>query len=345
MVIFKTFSCFSDARVIKTLRCLNLERSDVLFSGGKTCKDPNSFFVEGVIYNSVERINKFSFIKIAWLDFRRMILSRKGDVIYIVNEQMAFLLFPMILFWKLRKVKVVLDLYDSLLLIYGSRLVVKLFCYSLYSLVDLIIVTDERRKILTSSIVNEKKIKVIENYPFHVKRPFVEKDNVIVNLFFSGSLHETRGWSFIKQFANVYPFRVYLAGWNNLDDKDFILPDNFINLGLLNQDETLIFMNNIIHWVFCLYEPINDNNINASPNKIFDAIHTNCGVIINSELSVSNFVDENNLGLVINDYYDSIDNYKNYLISAKNNFVYSDELKSFYSFNQYEDYYKKLIVF
>ncbi len=342
MIIFKTFSCFSDARVIKTLKYLNSIDDDVFFSGAKSCKDPDSFFIKQVNYNYIERDNIFSLIKVAILDTRRLIKSREGDLIYVVNEQMGFFLLPMLFFCRLRKVKIILDLYDSLLLIYSNRLYVKLACRLLYSLVDIVIVTDQRRKVLTSSFTNVNKVKVVENFPIYVQRPIFEKSEVFVNLFFSGSLHETRGWSFIKQFANIYPFKVYLAGWNNLEDRDFILPDNFINLGLLNQDEILNFMNSQIHWIFCLYEPINENNLNASPNKIYDAIHTNCGIIINSEVYVSKLVDENNWGLVINNYYDDFENYLDYLISAKNKFIFSDELKCSYSFNQYEHFFKSL---
>lgn len=343
MLLFKTFSCFSDARVRKTLAYLRLRSESVFFSGGKSCDNPTPFFIDGVGYDYLNRDKTILIlIKIAWLDFRKMLNCKSGDTVYLVNEHMAFVLFPMVVYWKFRKVKIVLDIYDSILLVYNSNKFIKFSCILLYYLVDVVIVTDENRKNLISNLISLDKIKVLENFPIYTDKHVSKKKSQKVNLFFSGSLHETRGWSFIKQFANIDPFVVYIAGWNNLKDDKFIYPDNFRNLGLLNQEEILDLMNSEINWVFCLYEPINENNINASPNKIFDAIHTNCGIIVNSELAIANLVQNNNWGLVINSYYDNIDDYINSLINLKNDFLYTEELKIGYSFNKYKDFFMSI---
>jgi hypothetical protein len=340
MLLFKTFSCFSDTRVRKTLAYLRLRSESVFFSGGKSCDNPIPFFIEGVGYDYLNRDkNILILIKIAWLDFRKMLNCKSGDTVYLVNEHMAFVLFPMVVYWKCRKVKIVLDIYDSILLVYNSNKFIKFSCILLYYLVDVAIVTDENRKNLISNLISLDKIKVLENFPIYNDKHVFKKKSQKVNLFFSGSLHETRGWSFIKQFANIDPFVVYIAGWNRLKHDKFIYPDNFRNLGLLNQEEILDLMNSEIHWVFCLYEPINANNINASPNKIFDAIHTNCGIIVNSELAIANLIQNNNWGLVINSYHDNIDDYINSLINLKDDFLYTEELKIGYSFNKYKDFF------
>lgn len=343
MLLFKTFSCFSDSRVRKTLTYLRLRPESVFFSGGKSCDNPSSFLIDGVGYNYLNRDKTtLVLIKIALLNFRKMLNCKGGDTVYLVNEQMAFVLFPMVVYWKLRKVRIVLDIYDSILLVYNSNKFIKYWCILLYKLVDIIIVTDENRKNLVADLITLEKVKVVENFPIYSDRNGQKKISKKINLFFSGSLHETRGWSFIKQFANVDPFIVYIAGWNNLEDDEFVYPDNFKNIGLLNQGEIIDFMSNEIHWVFCLYEPINENNINASPNKIYDAIHTNCGIIVNSELSIANLIQKNNWGLVIKSYYDNIDDYITSLLNLKDDFLYSEDLKNRYSFHKYKDFFISL---
>ena len=54
----------------------------------------------------------------------------------------------------------------------------------------------------------------------------------------------------------------------------------------------------------CSYEPSNQNNINASPNKIYDAIQTNTPIIINNEVKVAAFVKRKNIGVILDSFYD-----------------------------------------
>jgi len=109
----------------------------------------------------------------------------------------------------------------------------------------------------------------------------------------------------------------------------------------MTPEETLDFMNKKIHWIFCLYEPTNRNNILASPNKVYDAIHSNCGIITNSELYISSKIKKENWGIVISEYEADLIDYENDLINKKDNFFYSENFKRSYSFDQYKNFYSK----
>ena len=70
----------------------------------------------------------------------------------------------------------------------------------------------------------------------------------------------------------------------------------------MNQYEALK-LSQKVDYIICVYEPKNLNNINASPNKIFDAIQIQTPVIINREVKISKFVNDINLGYIIKDYF------------------------------------------
>ncbi len=55
-------------------------------------------------------------------------------------------------------------------------------------------------------------------------------------------------------------------------------------------------------YILCVYAPLNANNVNASPNKIYDAIQIKTPVIVNAEIKVSEFVAQNRLGYVMPSY-------------------------------------------
>ena len=117
--------------------------------------------------------------------------------------------------------------------------------------------------------------------------------------------------------------KIISAGWIG-DNYTKILfekyDQNIINYGVLNQYEALK-LSQKVDYIMCVYEPNNINNINASPNKIYDSIQIQTPVIINSEVKISKFVEEINSGYIIKDYYN---------ISYKK--FYSDLLKNRDSF-------------
>ena len=75
------------------------------------------------------------------------------------------------------------------------------------------------------------------------------------------------------------------AGWIETIIQKFYLKNTKNILAtkeLLSQYEA-IKLSEKVDYIICVYEPKNDNSINASPNKIYDAIQVQTPVIINSE--------------------------------------------------------------
>jgi hypothetical protein len=346
MIIIKSFLCISDARVRKILQAISINNKNVIYSGTYKCQNREMFEITKVEYNLLLRKNTFfCLIKTAFLDFQRLIKLNSKDTLYFVDEQIAIISIPLLIFLKFKKVKLVLDLFDSYYLKTNKNFIVFISLNLMYKLFDTIIVTDEERAKIMLPLIGNSKIAIIENFPFYneLKKNKKLNEQRVINLFFYGSLHESRGWQFINQFKHNDNYFVYLAGWDHFSDIDINnLPSNFKYIGLMNQLDILNFMNDKIDWVFCLYEPSNINNINASPNKVYDAIHTQCGIIINSEVRLSKFVNENKFGIVLNTYYDNVSSYFEQLTNFKIKTCNSKEELLNYSFDKYLNFYKSL---
>lgn len=343
MVIIKSFACISDPRIRKILKLLIVANKKVLYSGTQNCDDISKFTYNEVKYNVIKRKRTLTgVLKASFLDFSSLLKLGKNDTLYFIDELICFVLFPIILFLKLKNVNLVIDLFDSYYLKSNKNIVIKNLLNFLFLPFNKVIVTDENRAIIMSELHIKSKIYVIENFPFYEKIPIKKQSHDKINLFFYGSLSEPRGWDFIFQFKNLDMYQIYLAGWYYLKVDFNNLPSNFTYLGLLNQDEILDLMRTKMDWVFCMYKPINSNNINASPNKVYDAIHTGCGIIINSEVKLSNFVIKEKIGIVIKNYEDKIEEYLKQIESK--DFCVLDSINTLkeFSFDKYLDFYKNL---
>lgn len=344
MILIKSYSCISDVRIRKIIYSLVKNQKKVCYSGTYQCKEFEYFKYDTVNYKLIKR-NKsiLNLLVSSYFDFCSLVKLKKGDSLYIIDDVLAIILYPLLWYLKFKKVNLVLDLFDSLYLKYNRNLLFSNFLNIIYYPFNVIIVTDDNRKEIMNNLKIGRKIISIENFPFYSTLPNANKPKEgKINLLFYGSLSQSRGWGFIEQFANDDRFTVYLAGWDFLNIDLNSLPKNFLYLGLKNQDEIFEIMNSIIHWVFCLYEPINDNNINASPNKFYDAIHTGCGVIVNSEVKMSQFIKNNNLGIVIESYYDKAELYIDKIVNCNFQIIESEDKILSYSFNKYNDFYKSL---
>ncbi len=90
-------------------------------------------------------------------------------------------------------------------------------------------------------------------------------------------------------------------------------------------------------YILCVYAPINQNNINASPNKVYDAIQTKTPLIINAEVKVSEWVKNNGLGFILEKYH--VIDYTclyNDLNKTKRTFEINNELKLNYTWERRE---------
>jgi hypothetical protein len=94
-------------------------------------------------------------------------------------------------------------------------------------------------------------------------------------------------------------------------------------------------------YILAIYEPSNQNNFFASPNKVFDSIHCEVPLIINSEVNISNFVHSKNIGYILPCYdNNNFVTVVKQLLEKRGTFNFSDDLKNYYSWNAIE---RKLI--
>lgn len=312
----------SDTRVYKELKSLYEEfnisflginsgsKSSDLFFGKKYCK--NFLLINGNLKNPITLL-KFIF-NAYYFSFKLNI-----DSIHIVNEQVFFLIYP-ISFFK----RCVLDQFDS---IFNNRLSilrkVPLFLYFFYKPLKKILVTDINRKNLMP-LRYHNKILILPNYPFYKENIIKKEKAKDLSILYFGWLGKSRGSELINGLLGLKKsLKIISAGWIG-DNYTKILfekyDQNIINYGVLNQYEALK-LSQKVDYIMCVYEPNNINNINASPNKIYDSIQIQTPVIINSEVKISKFVEEINSGYIIKDYYN---------ISYKK--FYSDLLKNRDSF-------------
>src|SRR5690606_42137033 len=65
--------------------------------------------------------------------------------------------------------------------------------------------------------------------------------------------------------------------------------------GILEQGKAIRLAAVRADYILCVYRPVNENNVYASPNKIFDAIQAGIPLIINREVNVAEWVFRNRL--------------------------------------------------
>lgn len=267
--------------------------------------------------------------------FIKLYFSRRYASIHVVNEQLLLILFPFL--WWSRK-RVVADIFDSIFLRTESSFVRSLQSL-VYRLPKQIIVTDENRKTLVP-VEFQSKITVVENYPYAFEdvQPKATSDDELLILY-SGSLGVTRGTQLLTDLVNLSPkVKVWMIGWVYDEPTRQLSKHSQVTFwGVKTQQETMRLASEC-DYILSVYEPINDNNLNASPNKIYDAILAQTPVIINAEIKVSQFVAQNRLGLVLESYYEKAPSHLlQQLILQKRHFVFDKLLRYKYTWEAIEE--------
>lgn len=224
----------------------------------------------------------------------RAVIRIKPDIVHVVNEDLAVMLIPFKPFLRFR---MVCDIYDSFKLRYdGKNSVVRglanLLCKCAWKFSDAILVTDKERRAKLQ--LDENKTWVVANYPVdpdHLTDIKLEKSGERIYLYVAGTLYSQRGLeniiAILNELEDVY---VICAGWI-YDDmaKKFIEHSKVEFLGVLTPEESLGYAA-ACDAIIALYEPVNNNMLLASPNKIYDAMCVGRPVVINSETSISEWV-------------------------------------------------------
>ena len=259
---------------------------------------------------------------------------RRFDSFHLINENLLLVFLPF-LFWRRRKL--VLDVFDSIFLRSGRRLGwLRNLCYQVPKR---IIVTDDNRKSLVPARFHAKTI-VVENFPYRFTGKLdktSQPDELVI--FYNGSMSRSRGTDLLHQLLETDSrVRVKMAGWIYDEPTRQLAQHPRVEfLGVLTQQQSTELAAQC-DYILSLYEPINENNINASPNKIYDAIQVGTPVIINREVKIAAFVEENQLGYVLESFYaEDYPKLVESLVYRKKNYLFSEKLRVRFTWESVED--------
>ena len=337
MIFFISTNNGSDMRINKEVSTL-LSKYEVKFYGIGSKKQsllPEHTKLE-LRFVSGDRRNIATILKFVMLIYRDYFNCKRRPRIHLINETLVPLLYPLLL-----HSQSVLDLFDSYFL-KKSKPGDKWFWIKkiVYSPFNKIIVTDEARAKLMPSFL-EPKCVIIGNYPRRVLGALGDKltyaDGLVVMFF--GWLGMSRGGEHIQNFLNDSRVRVIACGWFSDENTErlVISHDRIDYRGVMSQEEALKIARKEADYILCTYKPVNMNNIFASPNKIYDALHIETPLIINAEILISNFVRDNQVGWVMPQYDCKLDSRAiDFLISNKGGYKFSENLKSKYSWENCE---------
>ena len=282
------------------------------------------YFVEG------DRKSLFTLLRYFFRCARQLVIKRYHSV-HVINEPQLIALWP----FMFARQHIVLDLFDSIFLRLnqsGDRL--SGLKRLVYAPATRLIVTDQNRLQLLPKW-QQKGVVVVPNYPYkYTDLPEKSTNPARIRIMYYGWLGESRGTKTARELLkqSIY-IEVLMAGWfADEESKQLAKHPQVRWLGILPQQEAIATLAEQADYVLCVYAPLNENNINASPNKIYDAILTSTPVIINSEVKISSFVSDNAIGYVMESYeLDSYEAMAQQLLKKKGLYVFPDELKEHYT--------------
>jgi hypothetical protein len=324
----------SDTRINKEIQTL-ATHFDIYYIG--IGKSKEKAFVQRYCrtFQTVEGHHKslLSLLKF-YLLFLKLYFANSFQAIHVINEQLLLIFYPFLFF---SRKKVVLDIFDSIFLRSGKPMdLLKKFTYQLPTV---ILVTDDNRKSLMP-VQFQHKVKVLENYPYTyagvtAKTPSPNK----LVIFYNGSMSKARGTEILQQLLQLSSnISIKMAGWiYDGPTEELSLHPQVEYLGVITQQESMQVASTC-DYILSLYEPKNENNINASPNKIYDAIQARTPVIINAEVKIADFVKTQGIGYVTDSFYKI--NYQQLLqdlFRLKGTFVFSSDLQRTYTWEAIEN--------
>jgi hypothetical protein len=323
----------SDTRINKEIRTLARD-FDVDYVGiGQT--DERSFAKEHCRSFAIVRgrhKNPLVFLRYGFLVLKRYYFGKRIHSIHIINENLLLVFLPF-LFWQRRKI--VLDVFDSIFLRFGKKLHwLRDFCYRLPKRM---IVTDDNRKSLVPIRFHDKTT-VVENFPYRFSQNIDKTSQPDeLTIFYNGSMSRSRGTDLLEHLLEDLRIRVKMAGWVYDEPTQQLTRHPRVEfLGVVTQQQSMRLAAQC-DYILSLYEPINENNINASPNKIYDAIQVGTPVIINREVKIAAFVAQNQVGYVLDSFYE-----KDYaricseLLAQKNTYRFSEKLRNQFTWEAVE---------
>ena len=335
VILFISTNDGSDMRINKEIRSLQ-KKAEVIFLGvGDGSKCYVSEYCKKVILVKGKR-NSIGVITKQIAVFVRVLFRQKIKSIHIINEQLYIFFYPF-LFFK----HTVLDIFDSIFLKKnkgGERL--KWTKWLVYLPADKLVLTDHNRYDLMPATVKAKCL-VVPNYPECFNSNGKKECSDKLRILYNGTLNVARGTEIISGLLDTgLPIKIFMAGWLTDDPTRNLLSqyqEQVEFLGVLPQEKALELAQTKADYILSVYSPVNENNINASPNKIYDAIQTETPVIMNAEVKISDWVNNNGIGVILPKYEvsDFLSLYKS-LTDAKNTFKFGKELKQKYIWEKVE---------
>lgn len=334
-ILFVSTNDGSDMRINKEVRSLQKHSKVIFFGVGEMENCYVTPFCKEVVLVKGKRNSAPVLIK-QILIFLKILFTRKIKSIHIINEQLYIFFYPF-LFFK----HTVLDLFDSIFLrknISGEKM--KWLKRLLYWPANKIIVTDENRYNLMPQILQSKCV-VLPNYPEYFSSKNEKEKSGDLRILYNGWMGLNRGTEIIEGLLKTnLSLKIFMAGWFSDEYSRSLLkkyPEQIEFLGVIPQKSALEIAGKKADYIICVYAPINENNINASPNKVYDAIQTATPLIINAEVKVSDWVKRKGIGFILPEY--NVADYNNLyhqLCEAKNTFNFTNELKHTYTWESVE---------
>jgi glycosyltransferase involved in cell wall biosynthesis len=223
----------------------------------------------------------------------------RPDVVCAVNEELAFSVLP---FKGLLYDRLVCDVYDSL----GPRVAASRWHKRLpLGLVhtlglrgpDRLIATDETRRGMLGRYAS--KAIVVENVPEDPGEEFaLHVPAGPVRIWAGGSLEEIKGLRvLLEAIEPLAGVRIVSAGWpyDDFAAEVFVKHPRVDFLGIVTARRALELAASC-DAVFSYYAPINALMVNASPNKVYDAMAVGRPVLINREVRLSAWVEQEGVG-------------------------------------------------
>lgn len=334
-LLYLSFNDGSDMRINKEIRSLSQKLPiELVAVGADAAQCYAGSYVDTLHFVQGKRTSAGTLLRY----FARcayLLLIRRYHSVHIINEPQLLALWPLL--WV--QPFVVLDLFDSLFLRKnrpGNRW--KLLKKMVYAPIKKVIVTDENRLGLLPDFLQSYAV-VVPNYPYRLGTLPQKERSPHLTIMYYGWLGELRGTETIRNLLAADPtLRVLMAGWLADDASRALTQHPRVEwVGVVPQARAFELVARQADYILCVYAPVNDNNINASPNKIYDAIQAQTPVIINSEVKVAEFVRKAGIGYMLpryggGDYVRVVDE----LYEMRESFVFDQELRERYVWEQIE---------
>jgi glycosyltransferase involved in cell wall biosynthesis len=222
----------------------------------------------------------------------------------------------------------------------------------MFGAADKINMANAHRAAYAKSVIKhlkDKEITVIDNYPFsffQTKEMEVEtfkKKKGIKYLLHQGEINENRGIELVSEVLENLPdnWRLVILGLSFEKYEKFIgiMPEykeKIVNGGRVPNDQIIAAYKNFdASIVFYKTEKINEKF--CAPNRLYQAANAGLPLIVNNNPVLSDFVNQNKTGLIIDlkteetdqrvvEFFGNYQKYRTNALRLKNKFLYEDKV-------------------